>query len=101
VRRAYLGLSVRDRPLDVRLVRALDLQVRRAAEVIGRDEKGPAAESDLRPGDFIVAVDDAPVDGVDALHRHLSRWPVGTALTLQVVRRTQTLQIELTPREPQ
>jgi S1-C subfamily serine protease len=74
--------------------------VRRAVEIIGRDDKGPAAASDLRGGDFIVAVNDAPVDGVDALHRHLSRWPVGTALTLQVVRRTQSLRIELTPREP-
>jgi S1-C subfamily serine protease len=100
VRRAYLGVSVRDRPLDLRLVRALELQVSRAVEVIGRDDKGPAAESDLRPGDFIVAVNDAPVDGVDALHRHLSRWPVGTALALRVVRRTQSLKVELVPREP-
>src|SRR5689334_14595231 len=101
VRRAYLGVSVRDRPLDLRLVRALDLQVRRAVEVIARDDKGPAAESDLRPGDFIVAVNDEAVDGVDALHRHLSRWPLGTALTLHIVRRTQSLRIELTPRETQ
>lgn len=101
VRRAYLGVSVRDRPLDLRLVRALDLQVRRGVEVIAREDKGPAAESDLRPGDFIVAVNEAPVDGVDALHRHLSRWPVGTALTLHVVRRTQSLRMEMTPRETQ
>ncbi len=101
VRRAYLGVSVRDRPLDLRLVRALDLPVKRAVEILGRDDKGPAAESDLRPGDFIVAVNDAAVDSVDALHRHLSRWSVGTALTLHVVRRTQSLRIELTPREPQ
>ncbi len=101
VRRAYLGVSVRDRPLDLRLVRALELPVKRAVEILGRDEKGPAADSDLRPGDFIVAVNEAPVDGVDALHRHLSRWPIGTALTLQVVRRTQSLRIELTPGEPQ
>jgi S1-C subfamily serine protease len=100
VRRAYLGISVRDRPLDLRLVRALELPVRRAVEIIGRDDKGPAADSDLRTGDFIVAVNEAPVDGVDALHRHLSRWPVGTALTLSVVRRTQSLRIDLTPQEP-
>lgn len=101
VRRAYLGVSVRDRPLDLRLVRALDLPVRRAVEILARDSKGPAADSDLRPGDFIVAVNGAPVDGVDALHRHLSRWSVGSALTLHIVRRTQSLRIELTPREPQ
>ena len=106
VRRAYLGISVRDRPLDLRLVRALDIPVRRAAEIIGRDDKGPASESDLRVGDFIVAVNDAPVDGVDALHLQLSRWRTDastarTALTLSVVRRTQSLRVEVTPREPE
>src|SRR5581483_7315882 len=71
VRRAYLGVSVRDRPLDLRLVRALDLPVRRAVEILGRDDNGPAATSDLRSGDLIVGVNDAPVDSVDALHRQL------------------------------
>jgi S1-C subfamily serine protease len=47
-----------------------------------------------------VAVDDQPVDGVDALHRRLSRVPPGSALTLQVVRRTQLVNIALTVREP-
>ncbi len=99
VRRAYLGVSVRDRPLDLRLVRALDLPVKRAVEILGRDEQGPAAAADLHTGDLIVGVNETPVDGVDALHRQLSRWPVGTTLTLQVVRRTQSLKIELTARE--
>jgi S1-C subfamily serine protease len=101
VRRAYLGISVRDRPLDLRLVRALGLSVTRATEVIGRDGSGPAVDSDLRPGDLIVGVNGAPVNGIDALHRHLSRWPVGSSLTLDVVRRTRSLKVELTPREPQ
>jgi len=69
-------------------------------EITSRDEQGPAAQSDLHSGDLIVAVNEAPVDGVDALHLQLSRWPVGTALTLHVVRRTQSLKVEMTPREP-
>jgi len=100
VRRAYLGVTVRDRPLDLRLVRALGLTVTRAVEITSREEQGPAAQSDLHSGDLIVAVNDIPVDGLDALHRQLSRWPVGTPLTLNVVRRTQSLRVSLTPREP-
>ena len=100
VRRAYLGITVRDRPLDLRLVRALGLTVTRAIEITGREERGPAAQSDLHSGDLIVAVNDIPVDGIDALHRQLSRWPAGTSLTLSVVRRTQSLRVSLTPREP-
>jgi S1-C subfamily serine protease len=99
VRRAHLGVAARDRPLDLRLVRALDLPVTRAVEIMSREESGPAAESDLQPGDLIVAVNDLPVDGIDALHRHLSRAPVGTRLTLHVVRRTQSLKIDLAARE--
>ncbi len=47
-----------------------------------------------------MAVNEAPVDGIDALHRLLSRVPPGSELTLQVVRRTQLLNIGLTVREP-
>jgi S1-C subfamily serine protease len=100
VRRAYLGVTVRDRPLDLRLVRALDLPVTRAVEITSRDEQGPAAASDLHSGDLIVAVNDVAVDGIDALHLQLSRWQVGAALTLQIVRRTQSLKVAVTPREP-
>ncbi len=99
VRRAYLGISGRDRPLDRRLVRALGLPLMRAVEVLSRDSEGPAAQSDLRPGDLVVAVNEVPVDGMDALFRHVSRWPVGAPLTLRVLRRTQSLNIDLTPRE--
>lgn len=99
VRRAYLGISGRDRPLDKRLVRALDLPLMRAVEVMARDSDGPASQSDLRPGDLIVAVNDTPVDGIDALYRLVSRSALGTPLTLSVVRRTKSLRISLMPRE--
>jgi S1-C subfamily serine protease len=99
VRRAYLGISGRDRPLDRRLVRALDLPLMRAVEVMARDAEGPASKSDLRPGDLVVAVNDVPVEGIDALYRLVSRSPFGTPLTLRVIRRTQSLDIQLTPRE--
>jgi S1-C subfamily serine protease len=66
---------------------------------MSRDAEGPAAQSDLRPGDLIVAVNEVPIDGMDTLFRHVSRWPVGAALTLGILRRTQSLKIELTPGE--
>ena len=100
VRRTWLGIAARDRPLDLRLVRALGLSAPRAVEVLSREQDGPAASSDLRPGDLIVAVDDTHVDGIDALHRQLSRVPPGTELQLGIVRRTQLLQVPLTGREP-
>jgi len=100
VRRAWLGVAARDRPLDLRLVRALGLSNRNAVEVMSREAQGPAAESELHPGDLIVAVDGEALDGIDALHRYLSRVVPGTALQLKVVRRTQLLAVPLTVREP-
>ncbi|MGQ0835044.1 MAG: S1C family serine protease [Gammaproteobacteria bacterium] len=99
VRRAYLGIAGRDRPLDRRLVRALDLPVTRALEVVSREPGGPAAESDLRAGDLIIGVNDAPVDGIDALYRALSRSPAGEPLALRLIRRTEIVAIPITPRE--
>jgi S1-C subfamily serine protease len=99
VRRAYLGISARDRPLDLRLVRALQLPVQRAVEVMGLDERGPAAHADLHPGDWLVAVNEHPVDGIDTLHRLLGPHPAGTPLTLKVVRRGRLHSVRITPRE--
>src|SRR5580693_3017807 len=44
VRRAWLGIAARDRPLDLRLVRALSLSAARAVEILSRDKDGPAAD---------------------------------------------------------
>ena len=100
VRRAWLGIAARDRPLDLRLVRALGLKSTRAVEVLSLEPTGPAAASELRSGDLLVGVNDDEVDGIDALHRQLSRVVPASALTLRVVRRTQLLELPLTPREP-
>ena len=100
VRRAWLGIAARDRPLDLRLVRALDLKATRAVEVLSREREGPAAKSDLQPGDLIVGVNGEPVDGIDTLHRLLGGVPPASELALAVVRRARRLTVALTAREP-
>jgi S1-C subfamily serine protease len=100
VRRAWLGVAVRERPLDLRLVRALGLEHRRAVEILSREASGPAAAADLAPGDLIVTVNAEAVDGIDALHQRLARVPPGSELTLGVVRRMQRLDVALVAREP-
>ncbi|MBV9343426.1 MAG: trypsin-like peptidase domain-containing protein [Gammaproteobacteria bacterium] len=100
VRRAWLGLAVRERTLELRRVRALGLSARGAVEVLSREPASPAAAADLQPGDLVVAVDDTAVDGIDALHRALSQVAPGGQLRLSVVRRMQRLSVVLTAREP-
>jgi len=100
VRRVYLGLAGRDRPLERRRVRALELPAERAFEVVGREPRGPAASADIRLGDLIIGANGTPIDGVDALHRFLARWPAGTPLILQLLRGMQRVEVTLTPEAP-
>jgi S1-C subfamily serine protease len=99
VRRAYLGIAGRTRHLDRRLVRALMLLNDSALEIVAREPNTPAADSDLRVGDIILAAQSQSIVSVDALHRFLSRWTVGESLRLSVLRRTQLLQMEVVPVE--
>ncbi len=99
VRRAYLGIAGRTRRLDRRLVRALALPSEHALEVISREPHTPAADSDLRVGDILIAAQSHTISSVDALHRFLSRWSIGESLQLTVLRRTQLLQLSIVPVE--
>lgn len=99
VRRAYLGIAGRTRRLDRRLVRALNLPREQAFEVVSREPSTPAAQSDLRLGDIIIAAQSQPIDGVDALHRFLSRWNIGSTLTLTVLRQARLIDIDIVPVE--
>ncbi len=58
-----------------------------------------AARSDLHMGDLIVGAGDTPIDGIDALHRHLSRWPLGEPLELKVLRRARLHSAVIAPQE--
>lgn len=99
VRRAYLGVAGRTRKLDRRLVRSLNLPREQALEIISRERNTPADRSDLRVGDIIIGAQGQPIASVDALHQFLSRWTIGDALTLSVLRRTQVLELEIVPVE--
>ena len=61
-------------------MRALQLRGSRAVEILSRESQGPAAQTDLQPGDLIVAVNGEVVDGIDTLHRLLGRVPPGSEL---------------------
>jgi S1-C subfamily serine protease len=99
VRRAYLGMAGRTRRLDRRLVRALSLPSDHALEIVSREPQTPAADSDLRVGDIVIAAQSQTISSVDALHRFLSRWTIGQPLELSVLRRTALLRLSIVPVE--
>lgn len=87
VRRSRLGVSGQTVPIDTRVRRFHGLEIATGALIAGIEPEGPAARSDLRVGDVILAIDAEPVSGVDALHRFLTEERVGREVVLSVLRR--------------
>jgi S1-C subfamily serine protease len=99
VRRGYLGLVARQRPLERRLVRFHRLPAELAVEAISVDPRGPAAQAGLQQGDLIAAINGQPLTSVDNLHRFLAEWPIGEPVALTVIRGLERLEIRVRPGE--
>ncbi len=99
VRRGYLGITARQRPVSRRLLRFHGLKGDAAVEVISVVADSPAGLGGVQTGDLIVAIDAQAVSSVDDIHRFLSEWPIGQAVTLVVVRGKEKVEVEVTPIE--
>jgi S1-C subfamily serine protease len=98
VRRGYLGLAGRQRPLDRRLARAHALTQPSGVEVMTIERGGPASHAGLRDGDIIVSIDGEAVTTVDDLHGALTRWTAGREVVLAVLRRVERVEVRVLPR---
>ncbi len=99
VRRGFLGIAGRQRPLDRRLVRFHGLNKNDAVEVLSIEPHGPAALSGMQTGDLIVTVNATDVQNVDDLHRFLSEWPIGRSVEIDVIRGKSRRILSVVPKE--
>ena len=99
VRRAFLGITARPRPLDRRLVRYHDLSEDHAVEVLSTDPKSPAGLAGIRNNDLIVSVNGRGITSVDDLHSFLAEWPIGESVTITVVRGKNKEDLTVVPME--
>lgn len=99
VRRAFLGLAARQRPLDRRFVRFHGLIHQNAVEVLSVEPQSPAGKAGVVRGDFIVAIHTKPVLSVDDVHRFLAEWPIGKEVIITVLRGKQKLELKVVPIE--
>jgi len=99
IRRAWLGIGGQQVTLQRRLARHFELGSDKGLMVVHVESGSPAERAGLREGDVVVGFDNGAVRGVDDLHRMLSDGAIGREGKLTVLRRSEKLEISITPME--
>jgi S1-C subfamily serine protease len=99
IRRGFLAIAGQNVPIHPRLVRAHRLAQAQGVLVAGIDAGGPADDAGIVVGDIIIAFKGSPVVSIDDLHRLLVGDEIGKRSTLTVIRRTEIIELPITPRE--
>ncbi len=92
VERGWLGLEIQ--PVTDELAAALGLKEASGVLVAGVVPDGPAAHSDLKPGDVIQSAGGQTIKDSKDLPKLVAATKAGTPLTLEVVRNGEPRQIE-------
>ena len=92
-RRAYIGISGRERPLYSREARLLSRDQRFGVEVMEVEPDGPAHRAGVKQGDVIVALDGEPVTDMAGLQRTLAPERIDAAVGIEVVQRDRLLDL--------
>src|SRR5262245_33236320 len=99
VRRSYIGVAGQNVTLPRRLARFHKLQVEGGMLVASVEPRSPAHRAGLLEGDVIVGYNGHPIGGIDNLHRLLTETQVGARSLLTIIRRTEKLDLAITPEE--
>ncbi len=99
VKRSFLGIAARERPLGRRIVRFHHLEKEAVVEVLSVDQNGPAGLAGIREGDLIAGVNGESVSSVDDLHQFFSKWPIGKAVPLTILRGQKKRKLPVIPKE--
>jgi S1-C subfamily serine protease len=99
VRRASIGVAGQNVPLSRRVVRFHNLPAESGVLVVSLEANSPAAQAGVQAGDIIVAFEQLPVLAIDDLHRLLNHTRMGKPAQLTLLRRTEKIVRQVTPRE--
>ena len=94
VRRGVIGVTIQDLTPDV--AEALDMDVGQGAVVVSVLQGSPAERGGLRPGDVIIAVDGAAVDGSSDLRNKIGLRRSGSDVSIDIMRDGETITADLT-----
>ena len=99
VRRSFIGVAGQNVPIPRNIVRACGLGTESGVLVASVEENSPAAKAGLAEGDVIVGFAGSAVAGIDDLHKLLTEQQVGVKSAVQVIRRSESLALDIVPEE--
>jgi S1-C subfamily serine protease len=99
IRRSFIGVGGQNVPLHRRIVRYFRLAAETGVLVVGLEKNGPAERAGIQEGDILIEVDGKPMPGIDDLHRLLTAERSGEPMTITLIRRTEKLDVRVTPEE--
>ena len=97
IRRSVIGVAGQTVELPRRWVLQHGLPKPHAVLVAGLEPGGPAEKAGLREGDLILSLGEAPVSGIDDLHRALTEEAAGKSVTVTVLRDGGLRTLDLVP----
>jgi Do/DeqQ family serine protease len=92
--RGWIGVAVQ--PVTLELAQSLGARGTGGAVVASVYSGGPAAEAGLRQGDLILSFGGTPLQDYHHLQRLVAETEVGKAVTLQILRKKQALDLKVT-----
>ena len=99
VRRAYIGVSAQTAPIPRRHAVLAGIEHKMGALLAQLEPDAPAAHAGLLPGDVVIRLDGADVNGVDDLIRFLDRDRIGRRIEMEVLRMGRLRVIDVSPVE--
>ena len=99
IRRSWIGVAGQSASIHPRVVRYHRLPVSEGVLVVGVEPASPAVQAGLREGDVIIAFKNQLVASIDQLQRYLGATEIGVTSPITVIRRTEKLELPVTPEE--
>jgi Do/DeqQ family serine protease len=90
---SWTGLLLQD--LDENLARYLNVPGNKGVIVNAVESSSPAMKADIQKEDILLSIEDEPVHSVEAYHQILRKFPVGSRLTLHLLRRNKNISRQL------
>jgi S1-C subfamily serine protease len=93
IKRAYLGIMGRNKPLNRFELRRFGINNQLGVEVHQVLKDSPAERAGIHNGDVILSINETPLESVDDIHRFLAKVEVGTSLNITVLRNGKKLEL--------